>query len=248
MRAIAHYLEERLSLPCDFVDGISWVEREKRLEEGDIHAGWLCGLQYAWKFDRPEPPVELLAAPVLRARRYGGQPVYFSDVVVRRQSLYRSFDELRGATCAYNEVRSFSGYYVLRYHLAMRGETKGFFGRTLQTGAHRTSLEMVCRGQADAAAIDSSILEWEMKQDPGLGSLIRTVQILGPNPVPPWVISRAVPRGFRRELQAALLSMHDDPLGRDVLGGSQISRFAAVSDADYDPIRICVEIGDRVPL
>jgi phosphonate transport system substrate-binding protein len=247
-RAIARYLEERLSLQCDFLDGITWAEREKRLEEGDIHAGWVCGLLYTWKFDRPEPPVELLAAPVLREPRYQGQPVYFSDVIVHRQSPYRSFEELRGTACAYNEARSFSGYYVLRHHLAMRGETEGFFSRTLLTGTHLNSLKMVCRGQADAAAIDSSILEWEMKQDPWLGSHIRTVQILGPNPAPPWVISRAVPQDFRRELQETLLSMHDDPLGRELLAGSQVGRFAAVSDTDYDPIRVCVKIGNRIPL
>jgi phosphonate transport system substrate-binding protein len=247
-RAIAHYLEERLSLPCDFVDGIPWVEREERLEKGDIHAGWVCGLLYAWEFDRPEPPVELLAAPVLREQRYQGQPIYFSDVVVHRQSPYRSFDELRGTTCAYNEVRSFSGYYILRHHLEQIGQRDGFFGRTVKTGAHLASLEMVCRRQADTAAIDSTILDWKMQQDPGLATRIRTVQILGPNPVPPWVISRAVPRDLRHELRAALLSMHRDPLGREMLAASQVSHFTVVSDADYDPIRDCVKIGDRVSL
>jgi len=59
-------------------------------------------------------PIQLLAAPVLHDERYQGQPVYFSDLVLRADARYQAFTDLRGATLAYDEPHSYSGYLVLR--------------------------------------------------------------------------------------------------------------------------------------
>ena len=114
-RAIAGYLSQRLSLRTEFVDGISWEEREKLLDLGHIHVCWICGLPYAWKADAQDAAIELAAVPVMRGERYGGRPVYFSDVVVHRDSAIASFADLRGASWAYNEPRSHSGHNVVRH-------------------------------------------------------------------------------------------------------------------------------------
>jgi ABC-type phosphate/phosphonate transport system substrate-binding protein len=58
--------------------------------------------------------VELLAAPVMAGTRYAGRPVYFSDIVVHRDSAARSFADLRGARWAYNEHRESAGRVLLR--------------------------------------------------------------------------------------------------------------------------------------
>ncbi len=46
--------------------------------------------------DVANPPIELLAAPVMEALRYEHRPIYFSDVVVRRDSPFRIFAEMPG--------------------------------------------------------------------------------------------------------------------------------------------------------
>ena len=71
-----------------------WQERERLLDTGRIHLGWICGLLYAWKADQQYPKVELLAAPVMRDPRYRDQAVYYSDIIVHRDSPYFSFDDL----------------------------------------------------------------------------------------------------------------------------------------------------------
>src|SRR5260221_554889 len=83
----------------------------------------VCGLPYIQLTQRGDPPVGPLAAPVLAGNRYGGQPIYFSDIVVRRDSPIRSFAELRGRSWCYNETQSQSGYGITRYHLVQLGET-----------------------------------------------------------------------------------------------------------------------------
>ena len=79
----------------------------------------------------PDCPVEPLAAPVLRGERYHKKPIYFSDVVVRRDSLYTSFGDLRRCVWAYNEYVSHSGYNLVCYSLLERGEALPFFSKTM---------------------------------------------------------------------------------------------------------------------
>jgi phosphonate transport system substrate-binding protein len=198
----------------------------------------MCGLQYVYAVERGEKPgIDLLAAPVMSGHRYANTPVYFSDVVVRTDSAARSLKDLRGARWAYNEPTSQSGYNITRYTLATRGELTGFFGEAIASGAHEQSLELLLRGEIDATAIDSTVLDQELRCRPDLAARIRVIEALGPSPIPPLVVSRSVPDPLRIRWQAIVLGMHTDPAGQGVLASGAVSRFSRVNDADYDAIR-----------
>jgi phosphonate transport system substrate-binding protein len=236
--ALVDYLARRLGVAVRELDAVDWQERERMLYRGEAQLGVVCGLQYVYAVDRGERPgIDLLAAPVMRGERYRGRPIYFSDVVVRRDSPARCLADLRGASWAYNEPTSQSGYNLPRYVLASRGETAGFFGRVVASGAHQRSLELILDGAVDAAAIDSTVLERELELHPELAERLRVIEILGPSAIPPLVVSRAVPRSRRADLLRLVLEMHDDPAGSEVLAEADIVRFVRVSRANYDQIR-----------
>jgi phosphonate transport system substrate-binding protein len=245
---ITSYLSARLGIPAAFVNDIAWEERERWLDAGRIHVGWICGLPYVWKADQARPAIELLAAPVMRAARYQGRPVYFSDVVVRCDSRYYTFNDLRGASWAYNEPNSQSGYNITRYHLATLGHRSGYFRRAVQAGAHLAALEMVLDGRIDASAIDSTVLELELASRPELGKRLRIIASLGPSPIPPWVISKGVAPELREALRQELLCMHTHSEGQAILTAGQMACFARVEDGDYDPIRHMAQAAADVTL
>ncbi|HET6443242.1 MAG TPA: PhnD/SsuA/transferrin family substrate-binding protein [candidate division Zixibacteria bacterium] len=243
---IAEYISSKLSIDTQFVSGIPWKEREEMIDSGDMDIAWLCGLPYIWKADRPNPNVELLAAVVMKGERYRRRPVYFSDVVVRIDSPFRSFEDLRGSRWAFNEPNSHSGYNVVRYHLATLGLTQGYFGEVVESGAHLDSLEMILNGQIDTSAIDSTVLEMELSTGSDLKERIRIVEVIGPSPIPPWVISRQLPESTRNSLRQVFLRMHADKAGRAILDAGQIAQFVSVTNQDYDPIREMERIGQTV--
>ncbi len=234
---IASYISSRLGMPASFVTDLTWQEREKMIDKGEVQIGWICGLPYIWKADRPEASIELLVSAIMDGERYGHQPVYFSDVVVRQDSRYKTFDDLRGTHWAYNEPNSQSGYNVVRYHLATLGELNGYFGEVTESGSHLRSLEMILDGRVDASAIDSTVLEMEIANVPSLSERIRVIEILGPSPIPPWVISRNLTADLRQEVRNAFLDMHKEEEGRSILRKAMIHRFVSVTDDMYDPIR-----------
>ena len=245
---VASFVGEYLGTAVEFVDGMPWQERLSEFDAGRIHVCWMCGLPYVWRADRPEATMELLAAPVPAGPRYAGRAVYFSDVVVRRDSPWSSFAELEGRTWAYNEETSHSGYNATRHRLAQMGRDRGFFGRVMATGSHEASLRLLLQGDVDASAVDSTVLELLHRQDASLVERLRIVESLGPSPSPPWVIARTVPQELRAAIRDAILAMDGDPRGRAVLDSGMASRFATVADSDYDPIRRMAQEGDRVTL
>ncbi|GER87347.1 hypothetical protein KDW_15090 [Dictyobacter vulcani] len=231
--AIATYAGQQLDIPIDLAIG----QDASAFGTGHADVSFLCGLLYVRLSATEENPVELLAAPVLRGSRYQGRPDYFSDVVVRRDSPFRSFADLRGCTWAYNEEVSHSGYNLVQYSLLERQGHTNYFGRTVKSGAHTQSLQLVLAGLADAAAIDSHVLEVILQKDRGLASQLHRIDHLGPSSIPPIVVARRLPSQLKQKLQDILTHMHLDPVQAELLQAGEIERLVAVRDEDYDDIR-----------
>ncbi|GAB4578642.1 MAG: hypothetical protein Fur0022_13780 [Anaerolineales bacterium] len=234
-RALSEYLGDALRQEVIWVEDLPWQERQTLVQKGEIEIGWMCGLDYVKTFQ--EGAFELLAAPVMSGARYRGTPAYFTDVVVRRESGLATFEEMRGTRWVYNEPGSFSGYAVLLAHLLQQGEDLKYFAEAVASGAHSASVERVLAGEADGTAVDSTVFDLMCSVRPGLRERLRVVKTLGPNPIPPFVVSRAVAAGVRERLREFFLQMHATPRGREILSLALITHFVAVRDRDYDPIR-----------
>ncbi len=207
-----------------------------------VDLAFLCGLQYVRLVETAQregaaPRFEPLAAPVLPDARYQGQPVYFSDIVVRRASRYTCLGDLAGTRFVYNERTSHSGYVVVRYSLLKEGSAPAFFGEWAPTGAHSRSLEAVASGDADATAIDSHVLAILLRNDAALSQRVRIIGSFGPSTMPPLVVRSDMDPHLKRRLRQLLLLMHEHPTMREHLRAGHIERFVAVDDVRYDDIR-----------
>lgn len=254
--AIADYLAQQLNLQTEFIIDPPWEECLRGILAGHIQIGWMCGYPYVRETavtstplsTSPHTVIELLALPIMAGARYQNQPVYFSDVVVRHDSPFEKFEDLRGTTWAYNEVGSQSGYHITRYKLAQIGENGTFFGQTVASGAHVRSLEMVVAGAVDASAIDSTVLEDALRRSPVLAQQIRIIEALGPSPIPPWVIHKSVPAPLRLAIRQALTQLHQTPAGREILALGGLVRFATAVDVHYDLLRQMLHAAQNVQL
>jgi phosphonate transport system substrate-binding protein len=76
-----------------------------------------------------------------------------------------------------------------------------------------------------------------LREHPELARKLRVIDALGPSPIQPVVAARALPADEKAAIRRLLLAMGDDPAERARLDYGFVDRFAAVRDADYDPIR-----------
>jgi phosphonate transport system substrate-binding protein len=240
---IAGYAAKKLGLATELFTGASF----NQFATGEADVGFICGLPYV-KLARLSPaPVELLAAPILaepvrlapvrKGSRFGGRPVYFSDVIAKRGSPYRSFSDLRGCSWSYNDPDSQSGYGITRYWLARMGAARNFFGRVIEAGFHQRSIQMVRAGEVDASAIDCQVLAIEMRDQPELAEQLEVIDSLGPSTIQPVVVSSRLPGDLKADLRSVFVEMGSDPAAREPLAYGFIERFAPVTDEDYDDIR-----------
>lgn len=231
--AVAESVGRALGCAVELIDGGGY----ERLEGGQEDVAFICGLPYVRLVEGDRPSVEPLAAPILDGDRYGGRPIYYSDVIVARDSSATCFADLRGASWAFNEPDSQSGFGITRATLTSMGETRGFFGRVVRTGFHQRSIRAVAAGDADASAVDSQVLEIELRRHPELAERLKVVDELGPSTIQPVVAAARLPATLRDELREAILQVTDDPAARRRLDDCLVRGFVAVGDADYDDIR-----------
>jgi phosphonate transport system substrate-binding protein len=248
-RTLAVYIGKKLDVPTEFIGDIPWQERQARFYAGEVDVCWMCSLPYVRTFT-DDASIELLAAPVMRHPRYNRRPVYYSDIVVHTDSGFQSFDDLRGASWAYNEPESHSGYNLVRYHLALKGNVNGkdYFSSIVESGSHQDSIRMILNRSIDSSAIDSTVLEMELVRKPAIAEQLRTIAVLGPSPAPPWIVHRSVPLPLRQALRREFLAMDKDPLGRRILENAGVLQFTRVLDLDYDPIREMDRLASMVDL
>ena len=202
------------------IDGRDWRD----LAAGDIDAAFVCSPPLVWLGDA----VEAIAAPILADARFGGLPLYCSDVVVSRDSSFQSLADLRGARWAYNESSSWSGYWVV---LARVGDWS-YFGEVVPAGFHARALRMVASGEVDGAAIDCHVLAVELRDHPELGERLRIIESLGPAPIQPVVVRSTLNRRLKAEVRERILALSGPPIERfyvDRFGPPpDYSRIAAV--------------------
>ena len=198
--------EERISGPL--------AGDDEPFSRGEADVGFICAPSYRVL----RGTVELLPALVPLDPRANARPVYFADVVVRRDSRFRNFDDLRGATWAYNDRNSRSGWFSM----LDRAGSSDYFGALVHAGSHLQSLDAVASGRADAAAIDSNVLGLHGRDE------LRVIESWGPFAIQPAIIRAAMTGAHKREVATALLSF-----GRDDLGAFGFSGFTPVSEAAY---------------
>ena len=234
-RQVVGYLADATGIPAELqtVSG----GQDALFAAGALDGAFCCGLPYVLQADGAARPARLLAAPVMPGERYAGRPVYFSDIIVRADSHFQGLADLRGARFAYNQAGSFSGYVHPRYHLLTLNESLAFFGATLESGSHAASMDWAESGLADCAAIDSVVLEMELRQHPHRARSLRVVESIGPAPMPPVIAAATLPMDLTQRLIAALVEMPTTAAGQAILHAAGVERFAPVHDRDYDPIR-----------
>jgi len=236
---IVAYLAQKTGIEGEFVTGLAYDTINLMLESGHVDFGFVCGLPYVLAHDRSEPAVYLIGAPVMQAKRYGNQPKYYSNVIVRKGAPYQKLEDLVGKIFVYNEELSNSGYNMARYEFIQKGlhKKKGFFGDIKRSGSHEESIRMVAQGEADYSFVDSLVLDYDRKNGFGHASGVRVIDTVGPAGIPPIVVSNQVDQAKRNMIQHYLLNMHQEPEGRKILDSALVSHFVEVDDSNYDDIR-----------
>src|SRR5215216_1953690 len=137
-----------------FVDAPSELLRQedysKAWQSSELILSQCCGYHLVHPFAGALTPV---LTPHYAVEGCSG-PAYSSFVLVRSADQIHSLTELRGRVSAINGRDSMSGMLALKLVFGPLTDNGKFFARTIETGAHASSLAAVLRGEADVCAVD----------------------------------------------------------------------------------------------
>jgi len=228
---LQHYIEKKLGMPVQLVDRENYDEMNGLLESGGVDAAFVCAGPYVE--GKTKFGMELLAMPLVK-----GKPLYYSYIIVPRDSPAKSLRELRGKAFAFTDPKSNSGKLVPTYMLARMKQTpESFFSRVEFTYGHDLSIRAVADKLVDGAAVDSLIWEYAALKNPELTGRTRIIEKSEPYGIPPVVVRPGMNIELKKRLKEILLSAAQDPEGKEILTGMMIDSFVAGDDRNYDTIR-----------
>jgi ABC-type phosphate/phosphonate transport system substrate-binding protein len=208
-------------------------------ERTDQAAVFMCGLP----FSRAAPRPWVIAAPVPSPPEYRGEPCYWSDLVVREDSPFRSTRDTFGHRIAFTTPDSQSGYAAALSHFMACADRFPLFGEILAPQITPLGvLRAVLEGTADTAPIDSYALELLRKFQPDLTSRLRSVGRTSSTPIPLLVASSQTSEETVAALRAAFAQAHRQDAAREHMQQLLIERFVCPDGASYEALRRGFEV------
>ena len=193
------YIGKKLGRTVQLVDRGNYEEMNRLLESGDLDAAFVCAGPYVE--GKKKFGMELLVMPLVK-----GKPIYYSYIIVHKQSTLRQFEDLRGKVFAFADPKSNSGKLVPTYMLAEMNETPGsFFSSHIFTYGHDQSIRAVADRTVDGAAVDSLIWDYIAQKTPEMVKQIRIIATSEPYGIPPVVVRPGLDPELKKRLKDILL-------------------------------------------
>jgi len=225
------YLSDKLDRPVELVQRRTYAEVNDLIESGFVDVAFVCTSAYV--DGREKFGMELLAAP-----QVNGEAVYYSLLIVPKDSAAQSMADLRDKVFAFTDPMSNTGKLYPTYLVQQLGSAPDqFFARTFFTYSHDDAIRAVADGLADGAAVDSLVYDFAVARDPSLAERVRIIHRSPPFGIPPVVVGPGIRPQLKAELQSVLLNMDDDAEGRKGLEAIGAERFVLIDDSAYASVR-----------
>ena len=224
------YLEGATGMPVQLVTRRTYQEITTLVVSGQVDGAWICG----YPFVAYEAQLALLAVPVWR-----GRPLYQSYLITDAgREGASSIDDLNGDIHAFSDPDSNSGFLVTAAELARKGLTPArYFRKTIFTYGHANVVRAVASGLAQSGSVDGYVYEVLREVEPDLTRGTRLVRASDWYAFPPIACQASAVASERTlKLKNALLSMHEKPVGRDLLALLRLDGFAAEPPSLFDSI------------
>ena len=228
---IFDYLSQQLNREIIFKQRKTYGEVNTLLRSRELDFAFICSGAYVEA--KEDFGAEILAIPQIF-----GKTSYHAYIIVRSDSDYEKFEDLKSFSFAFTDPLSNTGCLYPRFLVNKMGFVEDdFFSRVIFTYAHDFSIQAVDSYLTDAASVDSIIYDYFQTNNPHKVDKLKIVDKSEPFGMPPVVVHPGIEPSLRKNLETIFLKMNEDPQGREILDHLNIDRFVLGKDEDYESIR-----------
>lgn len=186
--------------------------------------------------------VEVLARP----ENLDGVSTYHGLIFVRRDSGIRTAEGMKGKRFAFVDKATTAGYLLPMEYFKENGikNYKSYLKEAYFTGTHEDAINDVLNRKADIGAAKNTVYDRMAKDEARIN---KELVILKKSPDVPengLAVKKDLDGTIKKRLKEALLTMHEDPEGKEVLKRFGARRFIETTDKNYEPVfKYAQEIG-----
>jgi ABC-type phosphate/phosphonate transport system substrate-binding protein len=241
---------DRSGVPLEVIEHAAPAPLETLWARNDLACAFMCGYPFARSSTRPK----IVAAPVLSAARYGGKPVYMTDLIVRTESAFETLQHTFGKRLGYTVDTSQSGFNAVRHHLLSLRTTARpqLYAESIgPLFTPRRVIDALLNDEIDVGPLDSFAHDLIRRHEPALAARFRAVASTEPAPIPFLVASQSCSDETVGRLTSALLAFGADGACEALRDELCLSGFAVVLADAYEKTlawdRAAITAGYRMP-
>jgi ABC-type phosphate/phosphonate transport system substrate-binding protein len=242
-RALLEWVATRAGVNFDVIDYPAPAPLPALWSRPDAACVFMCG----YPLSQAQPQPRIVAAPVPSPRRYGGKPVYWTDIIVPIDSPITRLEDTFGRTFAYTTEDSQSGYQAPRRFFATYAHGAPLFAATVgPLVTPRRIVEAVLAGDADAGPLDSYVHDLLRLHEPDVARRLRVVATTPATPIPPLVAAPGIDPAQAERIAAALIAVGESVVLEAIRAALQLEGFVRVSADDYRVLHTEAQAADRL--
>jgi len=176
--------------------------------------------------------------PLARPEYADGTSTYRGLLIVRRDSGIRTIDQMRGKRFVFVDKATTAGWLLPLHYFKTHGieDFHSWLSETYFAGSHEGAIYDVLERRADIGAAKDAVFNRLARED---RRVVQELVVLARSPSVPenaLCVRPGLEESIKLELRNALLTMHEDEKGRQVLEEFGASRFIATVPGDYSAV------------
>jgi len=176
--------------------------------------------------------------PIARPINLDGTSTYQGYIMVHKDSGIKNINDMKGKSVAFVEKATTAGYIFPMAYFKENGieDIDKYFSEYYFTGSHDAAIHALLNKKVDIACAKNTIYEILAREDPRIKDKLVIIARSPDVPSNGLGLRKEIAYGVKEELRSALLNMHIDPDGKEVLRKFGVKRFINTSKDDYSPI------------
>jgi phosphonate transport system substrate-binding protein len=176
--------------------------------------------------------------PIARPINLDGTSTYQGYIMVHKDSGIKNINDMKGKSVAFVEKATTAGYIFPMAYFKENGieDIDKYFSEYYFTGSHDAAIHALLNKKVDIACAKNTIYEILAREDSRIKDKLVIIARSPDVPSNGLGLRKEIAYGVKEELRSALLNMHTDPEGKEVLEEFGVKRFINTSKDDYAPI------------
>jgi phosphonate transport system substrate-binding protein len=231
----AKYAAQKFGVPVKLYTATEYIGINNAIVAKQIEFAWTSPSAYSGSWLECQ-----CVEPIAAALDKDGNLGYNAVLIVKSESPYKRFEDLKGRTVARTEPNSQSGYLVPTVEFSKMGMPVDQFFKSPISGGHTQSVLGVLKGNFDAA------FTWTTRGD-GYGQLrtmmdkgmlkreqIRVIWESALVPAPPVIVHKELPADLKAEMTQFFLDLHKERMDvAEAVAHGKTAGFVKVGHQDY---------------